>query len=181
MKTIDEMLDEIISVEGGHSNDPKDKGGETNYGITKSVAVAFGYTGALIDLTKIQAKEIYKARYWIQPKFDQVFKINPEIATKLLDVGINMGTGTSTKMLQRCLNTLNSNTALYDDMVVDGVLGVLSLHALSKFLLSRKEDGESVLLKMLNALQAVRYIEIAEANKEQERFIFGWVKNRVGM
>ena len=181
MKTIDEMLDEIISVEGGYVNDPLDKGGETNFGITKAVAVAFGYTGALIDLTKTQAKEIYKARYWIQPKFDQVALRSSSIAAELLDTGINMGVSTGGKFLQRALNVLNMNGVLFPDMGIDGSIGAMTLSALDKYLANRKQDGETVLLRMLNAQQSVRYMEIAEADKEQERFEFGWQKNRVGM
>jgi len=33
---------------------------------------------------------------------------------------------------------------------------------------------------MLNAQQSVRYIELAEANRSQEDFVYGWQFNRVG-
>ena len=179
MKTVEEFINDVIATEGGYCNDPQDKGGETNFGITKSVAVAFGFTGVMIDMQKEQAYQIYLQRYWIQPKLDQVFIINGPIAQFLLDTGVNMGPGTSIKLLQRCLNVLNGNTTLYPDMTVDGVLGAISLSYLGIFLKSRKTDGEEVLLKMLNGLRVTRYIEIAEGNKDQEKFIFGWIKNRI--
>jgi lysozyme family protein len=181
MKNIETELDAIISIEGGYVNDPKDSGGETNFGITKFVAESFGYTGKMIDLTKEQAKEIYRKRYWIQPKFDKVFAISPAIAFELFDTGINMGVNTAGRFLQRSLNVLNSNSTLYPDMSLDGVLGDMTLTALTKFLAARKSDGETVLLRMLNALQSVKYIELAESRPKDEAFQFGWQKNRVGM
>lgn len=181
MKTLDQILDDIISVEGGYSNDPTDKGGETIWGITKFTATAFGYTGDMKSMSKDQAKDIYKRQYWIQPKFDKVNEINPDIAIELLDTGINMGVSTASKFLQRSLNVLNQTGTLYPDMVVDGSIGNMSLTALKAFIDKRGSQGVSVLLKLLNALQAVRYIEIAEGNQTQEKYEFGWVLNRVGV
>ena len=43
------------------------------------------------------------------------------------------------------------------------------------------KDGETVLLRMVDAQQSVRYIEIAEAKPTNEDFEFGWQKNRVGV
>ena len=33
--TFDEIIDVVLHHEGGYVNDPKDPGGETNYGISK--------------------------------------------------------------------------------------------------------------------------------------------------
>jgi hypothetical protein len=38
-----------------------------------------------------------------------------------------------------------------------------------------------VLLRLVDAQQAVRYMDIAEANQSQEEFMYGWVLNRVGV
>ena len=58
------IIDEILRTEGGYVFDPDDSGGETNFGITKDVARAYGYTGCMRDLTRDQAFDIYVARYW---------------------------------------------------------------------------------------------------------------------
>src|SRR5690625_1688136 len=42
---VKQIIDDIIRVEGAYSNNPADKGGETMYGITVSVARANGYSG----------------------------------------------------------------------------------------------------------------------------------------
>ena len=58
------FTDEVIRIEGGYVNDPDDPGGETNYGITKRLAVAHGYKGSMINMTQDQAKEIYRQSFW---------------------------------------------------------------------------------------------------------------------
>lgn len=37
------IIDGILGLEGGYSTNPKDKGGETNWGITEATARAHGY------------------------------------------------------------------------------------------------------------------------------------------
>ena len=54
----------LIGNEGGYSNNPADPGGETMWGITKRVAVAHGYAGAMRDLPLDVARLIAKAEYW---------------------------------------------------------------------------------------------------------------------
>ena len=82
-------------------------------------------------------------------------------------------------VLQRWLNAFNARRSKYPDMFVDGRLGPISLDALRKFLAWRGlGEGGAVLLKALNSAQAVRYLEIAEASKSQEDFIYGWIRSR---
>jgi lysozyme family protein len=179
MKNIETELDLLIGKEGGYTNNPKDSGGETIWGITKAVADAFGYTGSMRDMSKDQAKEIYRKRFWLQPKFFKVFEYSPNIAMELFDTGVNMGTGTAGKALQKALNVLNLNGTYYPDMEVDGMIGAMTLNALKVFLERRKADGEKVLLRMLNAIQGAKYIELAESRPKDEAFIYGWILNRV--
>lgn len=179
MKNIETELDNVIAKEGGFTDDPADSGGKTIWGITEFVARSFGYKGDMRNMTRDQAKEIYKSQYWLQPKFDKVFIISPKIAGELFDTGVNTGVGTASKMLQRALNALNNGATAYPDMVVDGSIGAITLKALEVYLAHRGAIGETVLLRLLNSLQAVRYVEIAENRPKDERFVFGWISNRV--
>lgn len=174
-------LDRLISIEGGYTNDPKDSGGETIWGVTIAVARAFGYLGAMPDMTKEQAKLIYMARFWEQPRFDKVAAINGPLALELFDTGVNMGVGTASKFLQRALNVLNNGGTLFPDMTVDGGIGAMTLAALQAFLSVRKGEGVKVLMTMLNSQQCMKYIELAEARPKDEAFEFGWIYNRVVM
>jgi lysozyme family protein len=176
MGTFERQMAETSLTEGGYVNDPLDPGGETNHGITVAVARAFGYRGAMRDLTADMALEIYRARYWIQPSFDQIDPIHPELAAWLLDTGINMGPAAAGKMLQRWLNALNDGGRLYPDLAVDGMCGALTRHALTVFLSVRGSEGRDLLPRLCRSLQAARYLEIAEKTPSQERFEWGWVK-----
>lgn len=102
----------VALMERGYSNDPTDRGGETNHGITIAVARAFGYRGAMRDMTRAEAMEIYRARYWTQPAFDRIVPISPEVAGWLLDCGLNMGQAAAGTIRQRVLNALNDRGAL---------------------------------------------------------------------
>ena len=181
MNKIQSMIDHLIGVEGRYAFNVNDTGGETMWGVTARVARANGYTGAMISMTKETAAEIYMREYFIAPGLDKVFLISPSIAEELFDTGVNLGVGVASKFLQRCLNVLNKShgAALYPELVPDGGLGDKSISALINFLRSRGSQGEVVLLRMLNALQGNRYIEITENRVQNEEFIYGWFLNRV--
>lgn len=174
-----DAIDKVIVVEGTYSDHPSDKGGPTMYGITEQVARAYGYQGVMRDLPRETAVAIYTLRYWRNPKLDQIASINPVIAEELLDTGINMGPATAIKFLQRAMNVLNQGAKHYPDLPVDGVIGPMTLQALKSYLAKRGNEGALVLYRMLNAQQAVRYMEIAEANPKQEDFMYGWQSARV--
>ena len=176
---ITDTITALLTREGGYSNDPNDHGGETNWGVTVAVARAFGYTGSMEAMTQQVARDIYAQRYWHQPRFNEVAALSPTIAEELLDTGVNMGTGTAGKFLQRALNVLNQGGKAFPDIAADGAVGNMTLAALKAFLTARGKAGEAVLLRMLNGQQSVRYIELAEARPTQEAFEFGWQANRV--
>jgi lysozyme family protein len=176
---IDVYIDDLIKKEGGYVDHPHDKGGPTNWGITQQVARAWGYTGHMRDLPRQTAVAIYRDRYWVQPRFDQVNRISLPIAEELLDTGVNMGPAVASRFLQRALNVLNMQETRYPDIAVDGAIGRMTLSALESFIKWRGREGEIVLLRMLNGQQSVRYMEIAERDKRQESFQFGWQLHRV--
>lgn len=177
---IQDTITALIQREGGYTNNPDDTGGETNFGITVEVARASGYTGYMASMTRQAARDIYAQRYWHQPRFDDVDMVSASIAEEMLDTGVNMGTAVAGKFLQRALNVLNQGDKTYPNIVVDGGVGNMTIAALKAFLAARGKAGETVLVRMLNAQQSVRYIELAEANVTQESFEYGWQLNRVG-
>ena len=180
MKTIEQLLDELIQREGGHVNDPRDRGGETKYGITKAVAREQGYHGAMRDLPLSTARSIYRHIYWIVPGFDHVATVSPHIAAELFDTGVNMGPRVAAGFLQRALNALNRNGKDYPELVVDQRIGPATTDALRGFRSARGSVGLVVLLKALEALQGARYIELAEGRSANEAFLYGWLAHRIG-
>lgn len=173
------IIDAVISAEGGYSNNSDDRGGETMYGITRAVARANGYLGEMRDMPRSVAERIYRNRYVVEPRFDQVVDLSPSIAEELVDTGVNMGPHRAAEFLQRWLNGFNVAGSGYDDLFVDGRLGPLSFEALGNFLRKRGEEGEQVMLRALNCTQGNRYLELTENNRSQRTFLYGWMRTRV--
>jgi lysozyme family protein len=177
---ITQLIDEVITREGGYSNHPADRGGPTRWGITQNVARANGYTGDIRALPRATAETIYRRLYWDAPKFAFVAEIAPRVAAELFDTGVNMGVSIAGKFLQRALNALNRNERDYPDIKVDGLIGAKSLAMLGAYRKVRGAAGETVLLRALEALQGERYIALAESRPANEAFLYGWLANRIG-
>lgn len=178
--TIDRMLDELLTREGGYVDHPADRGGPTNFGVTEQVARAYGYSGPMRSLPRATALDIYRRRYWVRPGFDRVAQRMPKLAEELFDTGVNMGPKSAAEFLQRSLNALNRGARDYGDIGVDGDIGPMTLTALDQFK-SRRSNAELLLRRACDCLQGARYIAIAEANPRQEAFVPGWLAQRVGV
>ena len=169
----------LKQIEGGYTNNPKDSGGETNYGITKAVAVAHGYNGPMAALPASMAKQIYRESYWDSLRLDDIAALSPSVACELFDTGVNMGIGQAGKFFQRVLNALNNEGKHYADIKVDGKVGSGTVAAFKAFYQRRQGLAEVVMLRALNGLQTAFYIELAERRAKDESFVFGWILNRV--
>ncbi len=170
MRTINGAIEEVLANEGGYTNDSRDAGGETNFGITIATARANGYTGPMRDMTRDFAREVYMRQYVQRPGFDKVAALSMPIAYELVDTGVNMGPAVAGKFLQRALNLLTEA-----NLVQDGVVGKASVAALDAFLRRRGAEGEKRLLALLNAFQGERYASLAEGRAANRAFIYGWL------
>lgn len=176
---IDRAIDGLIGREGAYSNNPKDRGGETMWGVTEAVARRHGYDGKMKDLARGTAFVIYKKEFWIAPGWDAVSAFFPKLAEKLFDMGVNMGVTFAGVTLQRCLNVLNRQGRDYPDLVRDGKCGPATIKALQAYLAKRSGgQGVKTLLFMVAALQSARYVELAELRPNNEEFQQGWQEHR---
>lgn len=176
------IIDEIIRVEGGYSNNPNDSGGETMYGITIRVARENGYTGLMTEMPRRVAEDIYGREYWDDLNLDEIEKISIQIAEEVADTAVNCGQTRAALWLQQSLNLLNRRSLDYPNIAEDGKVGFKSTNALRTFLHKRGvKDGSKVILSMLNTLQGAHYIKIAsqQPDDKDEDFIYGWFLNRV--
>lgn len=170
----------LIELEGGYVNDHSDSGGETNYGITKTVAIENGYTGSMVDMPYNTAFKIYENMYWNSLGLNSVYSIaGYNVTRKMFDIGVNMGVNRAAKFLQKCLNVFNNSGAYYDDVVEDGYIGGQTTRALTSYIKTRKDEGAEVLVTALTVLQGSFYIQLASTRQKDEKFIYGWIKNRV--
>lgn len=177
--SFDKAFTHTVGIEGGYVNDPADRGGETNWGITRETANRYGYTGSMRDLTIEQAKAIYKRGFWDVMGLDAVLQRSEALALELFDTGVNVGTSRAARWLQEALNSLNGQGRHYADIKEDGDIGPKTLAALDGFLTARGHEGLRVLLATLNVLQGAHYVALARGSESQERFLYGWILQRV--
>lgn len=180
--SIDSIIDTTISKEGGYVNHKDDAGGETMFGITAAVARANGYAGAMRNMPRATAIDIYRRQYFEKPGFAAVAVVSPAIAEKLFDTGVNMGPDYPRRWLQQWLNALNRGGKDYADIAEDGIIGPGTVGALGRLIAVRgRAAAESALLKGLNCSQGSRYLDLARNRTANESFLFGWMANRVGL
>ena len=126
--SFDDAFDALMKNEGGYSNHPSDNGGETMYGITKSVARENGYTGDMKNLPISLAKSIAKSKYWSPYQCDQM---PPLLAFQIMDAAYNGGR--PAHWLQQALG-----------VKVDGIIGantIKAVRSMDQDLIIRRFDG----------------------------------------
>ena len=152
MTTFDEIIEHVLKHEGGYVNDPTDLGGETNYGITKR----FYPDVDIKNLTKEQAKKIYKRDYWDKNRVDE---LPEQLRYIFFDMCVNQGRGTAVKVLQRAANGKGAK------LKVDGGMGPATLKAI-----------QNIELERVRAYRVLRFANLVIKKPEQERFWFGWYR-----
>ena len=146
------IIEKVLEHEGGYVNDPNDLGGETNFGITKR----FYPDVDIKNLTKEQAKEIYKKDYWDK---NRVESLPQNLWHIFFDMCVNMGRRTAVKILQRAANNKGKN------IDVDGGLGPATIGAL-----------KGVELDRVRAFRVKYYVDLITAKPKQEKFYLGWFR-----
>lgn len=180
-----------LKNEGGYVDDETDAGGETYKGISRTyhadwsgwstidAAKAGGDFPATLDsnadLTAAVA-QFYKQQYWNRFMGDAI--PDQAVAEDLFDTGVNMGVSRAVQFLQDGMNLLNRNQQDYADIVVDGKFGPNTLRTLQTCLAQR--NGGAYLLKLMNILQGMHYIDYARSKPAQEKYMRGWL-NRVAV
>lgn len=113
----------LLKVEGGLVDDPMDSGGLTKYGISKKAFPELD----IANLTKEQAKEIYKKDYWDKCLCDE---LPSSFDIVVFDTAVNMGAAKAAMLLQKALR-----------QKVDGIIG-------EKTLAAAKAAGEDELRRL---------------------------------
>lgn len=134
----------------GYVNDPKDRGGETKFGIASKANPDVN----IKDLTWEQAKAIYEKKYWLAAKCD---KFPEKVAYALFDASVHHGPTTAVVLLQRALG-----------LYADGLVGPRTLEA------ACKADPVVLVTKMLNERRK-RFDGIVKNFPEQRKFYDGWM------
>ena len=174
------LLEYIFLVEGGYFNHPNDPGGETMYGIIKTEARANGYNGAMRDLPREVACEIYLRKYW---KNNGLMKIESFIVGLcIFDFFVNSGSRGAT-IAQETVNAVYTNrtgsvqfgksadAAGLKPIAVDGQMGDKTFEAINKI-------PPFVFISIYNVLQEDKYEDLMRNNGKLRSFDKGW-ENRI--
>jgi lysozyme family protein len=184
--SVRDIITRVLEAEGSaYTNDPKDRGGPTRYGITLDALSDYRGKKCTADdvkaLTEDEARAIYHEKYVVKPGFSNLLFLSPRVGEEVIDTGVNCGPVRAALWLQEELNLLNREGADYADIPEDGDCGPGTIRALKAFLAKRGKDGEDVLVVGLNVAQGQHYRSLARRNPSQERFYLGWLKNRVAL
>jgi len=148
----DEIIEVVLHHEGGYVNDPKDPGGETNFGVAKRSHPDVD----IKNLTKEGAKEIYYQDYWIKNRVPQ---LPDNLKHIYFDMCVNQGRGRAVKILQQSANAKGA------DLKVDGGLGPMTIKSLN-----------GVELDRVRAYRIKYYADLVTRKPDLERFYFGWFR-----
>ena len=149
-----DLIDDIIAREGGAkaTNNPKDKGGRTQYGIAEHANPKAWQDG---KVTYEEARAIYDAKYVRGPGFDKV--TDEKLQAQLVDFGVTSGPSIAIAKVQGILKVDQ-----------DGILGPKTLSAIN--------SSDPVILSNKLALERVKMIgRIVAKNPSQATFLNGWL------
>ena len=148
-------LEFTLAEEGGFSQDSRDCGGATKFGVT--IATLSRWRGSSCNSDDVknmehdEAKEIYYELYW-QPIL--CGEMADGIDLQVFDFGVNAGIGCSAKLLQRAVQVSS-----------DGIIGPITLSALRRL-------DPILLINRLTEKQDAFYRSLADFSV----FGNGWIK-----
>lgn len=123
-------LEFALRWEGGYSNHPADKGGETNFGVTHAVYDAYRKSHGLSvqsvrKISPAEVRDIYKKRYWDASGCDL---LSEKLAIAHFDWAVNAGVNRAIKALQQVVG-----------VNADGIIGPLTKQAIIAASATHKE------------------------------------------
>jgi len=152
--SFDVAVKTVLVNEGGYVNNPADPGGETKYGISKRAHPDVD----IKNLTPQGAAEILRHEYW------QYQDCNSQnVATKMLDMSVNLGPGTATILCQKALNDIGQAVK------VDGRWGPKTQATLNGSL-------ESEILPEIRVHQSSYYVELVAKRPDLYPFLTTWLR-----
>jgi lysozyme family protein len=162
MPSSTDAINKVLLHEGGYVNNPLDKGGATNFGITQKVYETF--IGRPVTIAEMKAMPkgnaiaIYKKDYWDKVQGDKIK--NYGVAFALFDQSVNRG---HKKVISQAQSILK--------IPVNGIAEANFVTAINKY------PSKDFLDKFIT-MSKQSYIDIVKNNPSQVTFLKGWL-NRI--
>ena len=166
----DKAIEVILKREGG-SYENSITGEVAQRGITLKLIQRLAKAGyetfgieptreSVLASTEDQARKIYERYFWQGAKLDKVF--SDRVATKLLDMSVNVGVGPATKLTQLALRSLRCSCK------VDGLVGKDTTRAIN-------DCDPAYLIPAMRKTLATYYAELAERKPVLKNNLAGWL------
>jgi lysozyme family protein len=160
-KNFELFIQEVLTVEGGYVNDPDDRGGATNRGITyvvyeKYYEEVYGLVSSEedhVNLSRKEAEEIYRYYYWDMVLADE---LPSGVDMLVADMAVNSGVSAASMLLQRAVNA-----------EADGMIGPKTLAKVNAI-------GTNMLIHKVFLARREAYFNIA-ALRNNQKFYKGWI------
>ncbi len=166
-----DAIQKVLQHEGGYVNNPADKGGPTNFGVTQKTFNAYmtsllqrPYSSTIAEIQNMPistAITIYKKLYWDVIWGDKIKKYS--IAAAIFDQAINRGHVAALKQAQKVLG-----------LAQDGIIGNQTLTAINAA--GATPDSETRFLNSYLQESILAYNTIVKNNPSQSVFLDGWLK-----
>ena len=160
----------VLELEGGYVDDPNDRGGQTNMGITqKSFSGFIGSEASesdMRDMTRDQAIDFYRD-LWEKMNLD---RYPVPLRLQYADMQVNGGKRASDMILQMAINTRVHPNDIERWVDVDGVAGRGTMAALDRANITALDYfGERVLFHANNVFSGSRYgIKVGDYMRKKE-------------
>jgi len=169
MTRFESCLTFVLKAEGGLSDDPADRGGRTNLGVTEGTLARARREGVanaenVDSLTRDVAAAIYRTYYWNACRCGE---LPTPVDLAVFDAAVHMGTGTAGMQLQRALNLLGTDPALAED----GIVGPRTLEAARRL----PEKWRLRAARVALAVRSAALLSIVARTPSQRRFLAGWL------
>lgn len=186
----------VGALEGGFVNDPLDRGGATNHGVSLRFLIAEGKIDVDADgiadfdldmdgdidvadirkLSKSDAMYLFQRCFWNRLDCESFPR---PIGEMLFDQGVNGGNVAANKLLQRAINDVFARFYSHPDrpdlLDDDGKIGDLTRAALD-WVLKLPAAGMPALIQAYRDEAADRYRGIVARDPSQRRFLDGWLR-----
>lgn len=151
----------VLKMEGGYVDDPDDRGGATNYGITQNTYDVWNGSRnqtkrPVREITKDEVEQIYHERYWLEGKCDA---IPWPLSAAHFDACVNHGVHRAARMIQEAAG-----------VATDGKLGPISIGAI-------QGAKPTKLLEDLLWIRLDFYYLISKGS--QLKFLRGWLRRTI--